>query len=185
MLKLNLTPFPTLETERCLLRGMQKEDAPEILHLRSHSATMQYLDRDKMKAVEEAEALIQKMNDDLDNNEAISWGIQLKEEDKLIGYIGYWRIMKEHYRAEIGYMLHPHYWNKGIMNEVMKKVIPFAFDHLKLHSIEANVNPNNAASIKILEKNGFVREGYFKENYYYNGRFLDSAIYSLIEPDNL
>ena len=38
---------------------------------------------------------------------------------KLIGYIGYWRMKKEHYRAEIGYALHPAFWKKGIMKEAI------------------------------------------------------------------
>jgi ribosomal-protein-alanine N-acetyltransferase len=54
---------------------------------------------------------------------------------------------------------------------------------MKLHSIEANVNPNNLSSIKLLERNNFIREGYFKENYFFNGKFSDSAIYSLISPE--
>ena len=56
------------------------------------------------------------------------------------------------------------------------------FQQLHLHSIEAIVNPDNVASIGILEKNGFVREAYYKEDYYFEGKFLDSAVYSLLEP---
>jgi ribosomal-protein-alanine N-acetyltransferase len=62
----------------------------------------------------------------------------------------------------------------------MTLVLKYGFEVLKLHSIEANVNPENIASIKLLEKNNFVREAYFRENYFYNGKFLDSAIYSLV-----
>jgi ribosomal-protein-alanine N-acetyltransferase len=51
---------------------------------------------------------------------------------------------------------------------------------MKLHSVEADVNPANQPSIKLLERNNFVREAYFKENYFYDGKFLDSAIYTLL-----
>jgi ribosomal-protein-alanine N-acetyltransferase len=47
-----------------------------------------------------------------------------------------------------------------------------------LHSIEATVNPGNLASIKLLERCGFVREAYYREKYYNKGKFIDSAIYS-------
>jgi ribosomal-protein-alanine N-acetyltransferase len=57
------------------------------------------------------------------------------------------------------------------MNEALQAVINYGFKSIKLHSIEANVNPNNQPSIRLLEKNGFVREGYYKENYYHNGKF--------------
>ncbi|MGE5859464.1 MAG: GNAT family N-acetyltransferase, partial [Ignavibacteria bacterium] len=56
----------------------------------------------------------------------------------------------------------------------------YGFKVMNLHSIEANVNPDNKASIRLLERNNFTREAYFKENYFYNGKFLDSAIYSLL-----
>ncbi|HUM46715.1 MAG TPA: GNAT family protein, partial [Chitinophagales bacterium] len=88
----------------------------------------------------------------------------------------------EHFRAEIGYSLLPGYWGRGIMLESITAVIRFGFEILKLHSIEANVNPSNIPSIKLLERSGFVKEAHFKENYYFNGKFLDSAIYSLVTP---
>jgi len=47
----------------------------------------------------------------------------------------------------------------------------------------ANVNPANLASIKLLERNNFTREGYFKESFFFNGRFLDTAIYSLVTTE--
>ena len=61
---------------------------------------------------------------------------------------------KESYRAELGYALHPDYHGKGIMQETMKEVLDYGFKIMKLHSVEANVNPENAASIKLLERNG-------------------------------
>jgi len=80
--------------------------------------------------------------------------------------------------------LHFDLQRKGIMQEALIKILDHGFNIMRLHSVEANVNPNNLASIKFLEKNDFIREAYFKENYYFNGRFLDSAIYSLINPNS-
>ncbi len=75
------------------------------------------------------------------NTEAVTWGIALRNEPQLIGTICLWNIQKEHYRAEVGYNLHPDYWAKGIMQEAIKEVIDYGFNVMKLHSIEANVNP--------------------------------------------
>ena len=66
------------------------------------------------------------------------------------------------------------------MNEAMDIVLDYGINIMQLHSIEANVDPGNTASIKLLEKKGFVKEAHFKENLFYNGKFLDTAIYSLI-----
>jgi len=141
---------------------------------------MRFLDRPKAKSPGDAANLIQKISDSLINNDGITWGITLKNSSGLIGTIGFWRIVREHHRAEIGYLLHPSYQGKGLMQEAITATIVYGFNTMKLHSIEANVNPGNAASIKILERNKFNREAYFRENYYYDGKFLDTAIYSLL-----
>lgn len=108
-------------------------------------------------------------------------GCYIKKEDTLVGTIGYHIIEKEHYRAEIGYMLHPKLWSKGLMSEAISVVLDFGFNQMGLHSIEARINPANKQSAKILTKHSFIKEGYFKENYFYNGTFWDSEIYSLLK----
>jgi ribosomal-protein-alanine N-acetyltransferase len=52
---------------------------------------------------------------------------------------------------------------------------------MQLHSIEAHINPANAPSAALLEKKGFIREAYFKEDYFFRGQFFDSAVYSLLQ----
>ena len=69
------------------------------------------------------------------------------------------------------------------MFEAMTKLIGFGFKELHLHSIEANINTNNRNSEKLLLKFGFKKEAYFRENYLFEGEFLDSIIYSLLESD--
>jgi ribosomal-protein-alanine N-acetyltransferase len=146
---------------------------------------MQYIDRPMAESIEDALALILKIDESLKANDGITWAICLKNDSRLIGTIGYWRLDKPNYRAEIGYMLLPQMQGKGLMHEAITEVIKYGFEGMNLHSIEANVNPLNEVSKKILEKNGFVQEAYFKENYYYDGKFLDSCIYSLVKKSEL
>lgn len=183
MQNLSFTPFPFIRTQRLLLRQINHSDLNEIFFLRFDEQVMKYLDRPRAKSTADVNDFIQKLIDSEKNNEGITWGITLKNEIKLIGTIGFWRIEKEHYRAEIGYTLHPDYWGKGIMQEALSEVVNYGFKVMKLHSIEANVNPENTASIKLLERNGFSREAYYKENYFFNGKFIDTAIYSLLEKN--
>ena len=182
MLNLNFNPFPQISTERLLLRQINNKDVNEIFFLRSDERVMKYLDRVPAKTLDDANEFIGKIIEQEKTNDAITWAITMKDEPALIGTICFWNILKEHYRAEIGYLLHPEYWGKGLMQEAFSEVINYGFKVMDLHSIEANVNPKNNASIKLLEKNNFTREAYFKENYFYNGKFLDTAIYSLLAP---
>lgn len=179
MLQPNFSPFPEIKTERLFLRKMTKKDAAEILCLRSDENVMEYIDRERMKSITDAEIFIDRITASLESNTGIMWGITLKETPgTIIGNIGYWRLIKENYRAEIGYMLNPLFWKKGIMKEALLAVMVFGFNQMNLHSIEANINPGNEASAALLESTKFIKEAYFKEDFLFNGTFRDTIIYS-------
>lgn len=181
MLDINFTPFPQLSTKRLLLRKLTTEDAEQFFKLRSDEQVMKYIGKKPMTSIEEAYDFIKMINGLLEDNSGITWAMALKENpEKLIGTFGLWRIIKEHYRAEIGYMLFPEFWQKGFTKEAMFTVLDYGFNKLKLHSIEGHITPLNTASAKVLEGAGFVREAYFKEDFFFNGQFEDTAIYSLL-----
>jgi ribosomal-protein-alanine N-acetyltransferase len=181
MLTVSFSPFPIINTERLLLRAIVEEDAAQLLRLRSDERSMKYLDRDPMQNLEEASLFIKKITDDLANVDGITWAISLKESPTvLIGTIGFWKLFKENYRAEIGYMLMAEYFRNGLMGEAIKAVIAYGFNSMRLHTIKANINPANEASRAILESNGFIKEAFFREDYFYNGRFINSEVYGLL-----
>ena len=182
MLEVNFTPFPLLTTERLLLRQLSTTDTARVFEMRTDPVAMKYLGKPLMQNESEALALLGAIQHNLDNRNGITWAMALKEApDSLIGTIGYWKITKEHYRAEIGYMLMSRYFNKGYMTEAIIKTNEYAFSDMRLHSIEANINPLNTASEALLLKTGFVKEAHFRESFYNNGVFEDAAIYSLIK----
>jgi ribosomal-protein-alanine N-acetyltransferase len=181
MLQLNFDPFPLLITPRLELRRLTGDDAEVLFRLRSDKRVMQFMDRPRPKSIDEVVELVHRFREDLIANRGINWAITIIGEGSLVGTIGLWKFWPENFRAEIGYLLDPAFQGKGIMNEALGKVIDFGFNELHLHSIVAEVNPSNASSIKLLERNHFVREGYFRENYYYNGKFIDTAIYALVD----
>jgi [ribosomal protein S5]-alanine N-acetyltransferase len=182
MLEINFSPFPVIETNRLMLREIKDEDIEMLFSLRSDPEVMKYVDKPLAKTQEDVMPLFSQMREDVKNNKGISWIIALKENHEMIGHIGFWRIDKENHRGEIGYMLRKKYFGKGLATEAIKAVVLHGFNNIKFHSVEANINPDNIASQKVLEKTGFIREAFFKENYYFEGRFLDSAIYSLVTP---
>ncbi len=184
MLSISFSPFPVIETERLLLRSVNLDDAPQLFFLRSDPGIMKYLDREPHQSVDETVAFIkEKILGSLHKNEGILWVITLKNDpEKIIGTTGFWRIDFEHYRTEIGYMLHSDYWKKGYMKEAVLASIKWIFSNTDIHSIEANINPGNEASEGLLKSVGFIQEAYFRENYYFNGVFKDSVIYSMIKP---
>ena len=182
MLELNFSPFPEITTGRLLLRRMIPADVGEIFFLRSNEEVMKYIDRPRALSLQDAADFLAVIDKSLESHDGITWGLTMKDDpEKLIGTIGYWRLKKEHYRAEIGYMLHPVFWKKGIMKEAIYAVIEFGFTAMHLHSIEANINPGNVASAHILESTGFIKEAHFKEDYFFDGIFRDTIIYSRLQ----
>ena len=107
MLILNFNPFPNLESERLLLRRIDKNDMLEIFAMRSDAENMKYIPRPLVKNHEEALEHLAMIDSGIENNEAINWAITIKGSSKLLGIIGFYRTKHEHYRSEIGYMLLP------------------------------------------------------------------------------
>jgi ribosomal-protein-alanine N-acetyltransferase len=180
MINLNFSPFPNLTTERLVLRRVTGDDVNEMFFLRSNVDIMKYIPRPLVTTKQEALDHIASIDSKIEAQEGINWGITLKRDTTLIGVAGFYMINPDNFRAEIGYILHPNYSGKGFISEVVNQLIDYGFNTMNLHSIEAVIAPENYASAKVLLKNGFVQEGLFRENLYFQGRFLDSAIYALL-----
>ncbi len=174
-------PFPILHTKHLLLREFTSRDAQALFLIRGNNDTMKYMDAPIHQTVNDSKAMMADIALSYQEQTGINWVIEDRKKGCMIGYIGFWRILTHHIRAEIGYALNQGYWGKGLMKEAAKEVFEFGFNRLKLHSVEANVNPANMASIRMLESMGFKREGHLKENYFTNGHFVDTVIFTLHE----
>jgi ribosomal-protein-alanine N-acetyltransferase len=178
MLTVNFDPFPIVKTERITLRQLRESDKHEMYVLRSDPKLMHFIPRPRATSVEDAATLIATMNETIAKNEMINWAITLTGEDKLIGMVGFFRMQLEHYRAEIGYMLHGDYHGKKVMEEAVNGAMHYGFNEMKLHSAEAVIAPDNIASKKLILKCGFVQEAHFKEREFVNGEFRDILVFS-------
>ena len=110
------------------------------------------------------------------------WAMTLKDDPTMIGCICFVRIESEHSRTEVGYLLEPEYHRRGLMSEALTRVLQYGFAELEFHKIMACTNPLNAASIRLLEKYGFVREAFYQQHYFWNGRFLDTVELAKYSP---
>lgn len=174
---------PYLVSDRLIFKEFDISYSNDLFKIRSNDDVMQFMDVEKMKNIDDAKLMIENILNDFKNKSGLNFAIIEKKSNKFVGYFGFWRLMLSHYRAEIGFALTPYCWNKGYMSEAMSVMIDFTFKEFKLHSLEANVNPNNLNCIKLMKKNGFKQEAYFRENYFFNGKFIDSVIFSLLEKD--
>jgi len=175
---------PILETERLDLKPSTLANTNDFFEIRSNPEFMKYIGLHPMTQISEAEEYIQRILDGFKSKTGLSWKICEKKSDKLIGYIGFWSIDYTHFRTEIGYSLHQDYHRKGYLTEALNTLTHFTFNQLGIHSVLADADVKNVATIKLLEKCGFKKEAHFKESFYFDGKFLDSAIYCKVKNSN-
>ena len=179
MLIFNFKPFPLITTARLKLRPVLKSDVGEVFMLRSNPEVWKYIAKKPAENMEEAADHIDRINAAENDNQSVTWAITLKGDDKMIGNICLWNLQPENHRAEIGYTLMPEFHRKGIMFEAIAAVVKYGLEDLHLHTIEGHTNPLNEGSVKLLERNNFVKEAHFKENQYFDGKFYDTVVYTL------
>lgn len=175
--------FPELWTDRLRLRRIEPADAADMFRFLSDEAVTRYFGVETFTHVEEAERRIYSINAGFRNRQAVRWGITLQDDDVLIGSCGfiYWRRSYRH--AAVGYELAQPYWRQGIMTETLSAVLEFGFTTMDLNRIEALVVPQNTPSRTLLQKLGFSHEGVMREYGFWNGRFHDLAVFSLLQRE--
>jgi ribosomal-protein-alanine N-acetyltransferase len=183
MAALPLLPFPTLHTSRLQLRPIALSDAHELYKMRSNPELMHFVPRPLATSVDEVWQMISDWLTAMQVGNCLHFAITLKEQSTMIGHMLLFNIKPENSRGEVGYMMLAEHAGKGYTTEALEALIAFAFDSLGMHSLEAIINPENKASAKVLLKAGFVQEAYFRENFFWNGQFEDSAVYSLLQKN--
>jgi ribosomal-protein-alanine N-acetyltransferase len=169
-----------LETPRLLVRSPVIEDIPALYPHYSDTETMTYLPFLRWQSLEDGHAWLQRMRSFDQSGSAHQWIFERKQDRQMLGAICLFNKDMQDMRAEIGYMQGQVHWGQGYAQEAARAVIDFAFDTLKLHRLEATVNPANAASFSLLLRLGFQYEGTQRERHQYQGEYYDMAWYSLL-----
>lgn len=173
--------FPVLETERLRLRKIELTDASNMYSYFSQDRVTVFYDLETFSSKQQAVELIESLLFRYQSRKQIRWGITTKENNELIGTCGFHALEKDHFKAEIGYELHPDHWGSGVMTEVISIVVDYGFNEMGLNRIEAFYDPLNHASRRVLEKNGFKFEGILRKRFFEKGKFVDAAISALLK----
>jgi len=111
------------------------------------------------------------------------WGVEHNDSNLIIGTATLLHLDIPNKRAEIGFALAKNFWGSGYASEAVTRLLVFAFEELGIHRIEADVDPNNLSSLKLLEKQGFQREGLMRERWQILGEVQDSVILGLLKHE--
>ena len=175
--------IPTIDTKSLRLRAFNIEDADDMHAIYTDKIVMQYWAFAAAKGIEETRDLVLRDIKAAEDGLAIFWALELKATGKVIGKCTLWQISEANQRAEVGYILNRDYWRGGLMTEALTAMINFAFSSLGLHRLEADSDDKNAASLALLEKLGFEREGFFRERWLVNEIWEDSVMLGLLKQD--
>lgn len=173
----------TLSTARLTLRPPRAEDAIPMFAMYSDVEFMRYWSFPVMTRIEQAvEYLARRMQGSASDTD-LFWIVELASTRETVGTCCLFNADPVSKRAEIGFGLHRPFWGNGYMSEAARAVVDCGFEWLQLHRIEAEIDPRNTASAKLLERLGFVREGLLRERWIIDGEISDGAIYGLLRSD--
>lgn len=103
------------------------------------------------------------------------------EDEAIAGAVNLSQIFRRSFQnAYLGYYLFESFTKQNLMTEAVELILSRAFKTLKLHRVEANVQPENTASIKVLQKNGFLQEGFSRKYLKIGGRWRDHERWAII-----
>lgn len=175
--------LPTLTTERLRIRWLTAEDVPALFAIFGDPEVCRYWSWTALPDIAAAETLLREIEACFAARSLFQWGIAERETDAVVGTCTLASLSAEHRRAEVGFALARRAWGRGYLAEALPALLAFAFDALGLHRVEADADPRNARSIRVLERAGFRREGYLRERYHLAGEVQDAVMYGLLRHE--
>jgi RimJ/RimL family protein N-acetyltransferase len=167
-----------INTKRLMLREITQEDFQGVHEYASDPETVKYMPFGPNTEEETREFIRRNMKQQEDPRTEYGFGIILKEEDRFIGACGIHGVTE--IQASIGYILNRRFWGKGYATEAAKGLVNFIFSELGVHRVYATCDPDNHASIRVLEKVGMSLEGRLRENVIIHGKYRDSLVFGIL-----
>lgn len=174
---------PILDSPNLRLRPYRADDAEAMFALYSDPQVMRYWSFPPWVELAQARAYLTAATAQMDSGEIFPWAIAERVSDRLIGALTLFSLHVEQRRTEIGYSLSPDYQRRGLAAEALRCGLAHAFDCLGLVRVEADIDPRNEPSWRLLEKLGFQREGLLRKRWRVNGEICDTAFYGLLADE--
>lgn len=177
--------FPVLSTARLTLREHKLCDKEDYYKLMSNPVAVRYYGRQPLKVLSEVDKEFENIRHGFEKSEYIKWAVELNDAQRYIGSVGVWGLNNSHGRATISCIISPEYWNTGIGNEALNKMIKYLFEERYINRLQLYVDPANERAVALFHKIGFQTEGVLREYEYEYGAFIDIAIMSILRKDML
>jgi RimJ/RimL family protein N-acetyltransferase len=165
-----------------ILRWLTADDVDALSEIFADPEVARYLAIPRQTCRADTEQFLAGIHEGYRTSSLFQWGIE--HAGRVVGTCTLGGLDWENRRAEIGFALARAAWGQGLMPDALAAMIDHAFEELRLHRIEADVDPRNSTSLRLLERLGFRREGYLRERYLKDGEIQDSVIFGLLRQDD-
>jgi len=172
--------LPTLEGRRVRLRWLTEGDVGALFEIFSDPSVARFWSAPPITKKAEARALLSDVRRGFRERDLFEWGLALRRTDRIVGTVTLWRFDEENRHAEVGFALARRAWGRGLMKEGLNQAIALSFGPLGLRRLEADVDPRNEASLRLLESLGFRREGLMRERWNTGGELQDGVLLGLL-----
>jgi ribosomal-protein-alanine N-acetyltransferase len=176
-------PTPTLHTDRLRLRPFTDADAGGLFALHSNAHVLRYWDSPPWDQPARAERFIATCRQMAQEGSGARLAIDRTSDGAFIGWCSLSGWNPEFRSASLTYILEEAAWGTRYATEAAHALLEWAFDTSDLNRVQAEADTRNAASARVLEKLGFVREGTLREDCVVDGEVSDSWVYGLIRRD--
>jgi [ribosomal protein S5]-alanine N-acetyltransferase len=170
-------------TDRLIVRPIVVDDLAGVFRLFSDPQATRYWLHAPWRDMSDAEHWLVRVLARHAEQSAMQFVIVERSTRLLVGTAVLFKIEAVSRRAEIGYALMPDRWGCGYMNEALACLLDYAFGTLEMRRIEAELNPRNVGSAKVLARLGFSQEGLLRERWLLQGEASDSALYGLLRHE--
>jgi ribosomal-protein-alanine N-acetyltransferase len=171
-----------IRTARLELRPLREADIASLFGIHSDPKVMRYWDASIWKSDERGRAMVAR-DLALTTRDYLRLGIELAASGQLLGTCALWAIKAQYRRAEIGYVLGSQGWGQGYMHEALSALLDYAFSELNLNRVEADTDPRNERSARVLDRLKFSKEGLFRERCIVDGEISDAVMYGLLRRE--
>jgi [ribosomal protein S5]-alanine N-acetyltransferase len=175
--------FPTLTTERLLLRQPTRDDAPAFVSIFGRPEAMTFLNVPPLDTLEKAVAMIDQVNGRFNSKSSVEWVIVRQADGQVIGLCDLFLWIRSDRKADVGYHIAPAEWGNGYATEATHAMIAWSFAHMNLHRIQADITEGNIASERVLLKCGFTVEGIWRESCWEHERFVNIKQFGLLRRE--
>ena len=175
--------LPELITDRLTLRKLLVTDCRDMYEYASRNDVTRYLTWHPHPDSAYTREYLEYLGGRYSAGMYYDWAVVYEPDCKMVGTCGFTSFNTVSDSAEVGYVINPDYWGKGIASEALERVLQFGFEELKLHRIEAKFMLENERSRSVMERVGMTFEGYHREAMLVKGVYITYGVCSILASE--